>query len=488
MPRPRKFVRIIDQPDGTVALSTKKDKGREIHGLSFNKSNRSYYTIDEATGNREYRGTDVNKAVASVENVNVFGQPQTWTPEFWKEKEKEAAKIDSHVASIKELERLAIQMPHVEVRRLIADGGGSTAPTDEKLSDCLKLWLLIRQEEKGCKTIYHADVERAFNRFKTLVGDLPISQLAAEHFAEWRRWVKKESKKRDSNKWAKDQHKYVATILRGCKEDRPSWRFPDGLLEWAKLPKTEAKKLKYSPAKKNRDPFPKEIFHVVINQCHALASTTTSGMPTTSQSDKAKIGRVKTRNHRGIQLEAMFRIAVNCGFDNADFCGNEDRKGLQWSHLHLEARTPFMDLPRVKTGCERMTPLLPSTVAALQRWRRITTSQGYVFHSEQGNKFRASTVYNQLRDIMDEAKVKNGFTFKHLRNVGSTLARRAKLSLLEIDAFLGHDINGTSRFYVGDVDETYLVSLVDLIGSEYFEGENVTSMRVDEKADGSSLL
>jgi integrase len=475
MARPRKFVRVIEQQDGTLALSTKKNEGREIHGLSYHKSSGCYYTIDEATGNREHRGTDLNKAVESIESVNVIGKPQTWTPEFWKEKEKEAAKVDAHVASIKELERLAIQMPHVEVRRLIADGGGSTAPTAEKLSDCVKLWLEIRKEEKGSKTIYHADVERAFNRFKTLVGDLPISQLTADQFAEWRRWVKKEAKKRESNKWSRDQHKYVATILRGCKEDRPSWRFPDGLLEWAKLPKTEAKKLKYSPAKKNRDPLPKEIFHVVIKQCHALASATTSGMPTETQSDKAKIGRVKTRNQRGIQLEAMFRIAVNCGFDNADFCGNEERQGLQWSNLHLEAETPFMDLSRVKTGCERLTPLLPSTVTALQRWRRITTSQGYVFHTEQGNKFRASTVHNQLRDVMEEANVKNGFTFKHLRNVGSTLARRARLSLLEIDAFLGHDINGTSRFYVGDVDETYLVPLVNLIGTEYFDGEQITN-------------
>ncbi len=52
---PRKYVRVIDQPDGTLAQAVKKDEGRGIDGLSFNKSNRSYYTIDEATGKRVYR-------------------------------------------------------------------------------------------------------------------------------------------------------------------------------------------------------------------------------------------------------------------------------------------------------------------------------------------------------------------------------------------------------------------------------------------------
>jgi hypothetical protein len=131
MGRPRVFVRVIELPDGSLAQTDGKSKGREVLGLSYHKSSSCYYTINEATGNREWRGTNLQKAVASVESVNVLGKPQTWTPEFWKEKEKEAAKNNSRAASIKELERLAIQMPHAEVRRLIVDGGGSTAPTEE---------------------------------------------------------------------------------------------------------------------------------------------------------------------------------------------------------------------------------------------------------------------------------------------------------------------------------------------------------------------
>ena len=41
--------------------------------------------------------------------------------------------------------------------------------------------------------------------------------------------------------------------------------------------------------------------------------------------------------------------------------------------------------------------------------------------------------------------------------------------------FLGHVVDGTSRFYEGDVDEAFLVSLVNLIGEQYFDGEHVGS-------------
>ena len=83
MGRPRKYVRVIDQPVDTLSQAVKKNDGRETHGLLYHKSPGCYYTIDEATGNREHRVTDLQGAVASVESVNVHGKPQTWTPESW---------------------------------------------------------------------------------------------------------------------------------------------------------------------------------------------------------------------------------------------------------------------------------------------------------------------------------------------------------------------------------------------------------------------
>ena len=43
----------------------------------------------------------------------------------------------------------------------------------------------------------------------------------------------------------------------------------------------------------------------------------------------------------------------------------------------------------------------------------------------------------------------------------------------ERTTFLAHSEGGTNRFYEGDVDEDYLVDLVNLIGEEYFDGERV---------------
>lgn len=52
----------------------------------------------------------------------------------------------------------------------------------------------------------------------------------------------------------------------------------------------------------------------------------------------------------------------------------------------------------------------------------------------------------------------------------------------ERTTFLAHSEGGTNRFYEGDVDEDYLVELVNLIGKEYFDGEHVY---VHSKTSGS---
>ncbi len=56
----------------------------------------------------------------------------------------------------------------------------------------------------------------------------------------------------------------------------------------------------------------------------------------------------------------------------------------------------------------------------------------------------------------------------------ATLGKRHKRHPDEREAFLGHAVGGgTSRFYEGDVADDYLVPLVNLIGHDYFTGEEV---------------
>lgn len=64
-------------------------------------------------------------------------------------------------------------------------------------------------------------------------------------------------------------------------------------------------------------------------------------------------------------------------------------------------------------------------------------------------------------------------TFKHLRNIAPSIGKRHRRHPDEREAFLGHAVKGTGRFYEGDVDQTCLVDLVNLIGGDYFDGETV---------------
>lgn len=120
---------------------------------------------------------------------------------------------------------------------------------------------------------------------------------------------------------------------------------------------------------------------------------------------------------------------------------------------------------------DRKTPLLPSTVEAVRRGLAVAPSSGPIFRTARGSPFTAVT--RNFRRLAGEAGVDTRWSFKHLRNVGPTLGKKARLSMDERDAFLGHVVNGTSAFYEGDMDETYLVDLVNLIGLHYFGGERV---------------
>ena len=62
---------------------------------------------------------------------------------------------------------------------------------------------------------------------------------------------------------------------------------------------------------------------------------------------------------------------------------------------------------------------------------------------------------------------------KHLRNVGPSLGKYHKRHADERTTFLAHSEGGSNQFYEGTVGEDYLVELVNLIGEEYFDGEEV---------------
>ena len=157
-----------------------------------------------------------------------------------------------------------------------------------------------------------------------------------------------------------------------------------------------------------------------------------------------------------------------------------DIERLERRHLKLGGDLPHLDLPRKKmehivgTEVERRTPLLPSTVAALDRWLSFeATSSDLVFRSAAGGPLRTTHLGRNFRKLAKAAGVEKEWSMKHLRNVGPSMAKQAGVSREMRDTFLGHVVNGANRWYEADVDEYYLVPLVNLVGEQYFGGERV---------------
>lgn len=94
----------------------------------------------------------------------------------------------------------------------------------------------------------------------------------------------------------------------------------------------------------------------------------------------------------------------------------------------------------------------------------------YVFSNDAKRQFVSSKVSNGFVRLR-KAAGQQGYDYQHLRNVGPSIGKRKKRHPDEREAFLAHAVRGTSRYYEGDVDATYLVEFVDLIGNEYFGGE-----------------
>ncbi len=306
------------------------------------------------------------------------------------------------------------------------------------------------------------------------------------HFNHYEKQVKAQQGTR-SNKWHNDQFVPVAAVLKFARR-KLEGDFPDGLRDWIDFDK---KRHTYSPD--NRQPIPVEVFKAILAEANRRADM---DIESRMKEIRAEIGKdnpnIDAKKERLVlqgkkaqvlqQIESapvwdsILRLMLNCGLDPIDICR------IEWKHLrNLSRGFAYLDFARTKmkakTGpIDRKTPLLPGTVASLRRLREISkTKSGLVFRNHRRAAFHRNQLahgFNGLREAIDGG---NGWSMKHLRNVGPTLGKRGKRPTDERDAFLGHAVGGTgtSRWYEGDVDEHYLTELVNLIGSAYFDGEQV---------------
>lgn len=452
--RSRKLVRVIRNKDGTYSKS-ENGKGKEVAGLHFHASNRSYYRI-LPNGKRQFYGRDLGTALKRFVDD---GNPLPW--------QRQVTLKDLHITVDRDhLEQTLIdvirppfenpdQLSTPQLRQMLGQiqrmlGGSDEAPpSNERLSDCWTVWE-SNATTKGVKASTIKDVGRYFDRLQKLLRNKPINQLTEADVENWRNHVAVEGKKR-SNDWIIKHHKYVRQVFCDVRIIKTGWAFPDKLWLWLDVYKKTTRKAVVS--KDNKQPMPPADFQKLINRCNVL---------------------IGEGNRDGYQLKAILMLVVNCGLDNVDVCR------LRPDHLVLNTDNPILDFARSKvawnTGAlvERLIPLLPPTVAALKEWIAFEKdSTGTIFRTAgQGSvhppkPFDKSDLSKQVKRLRDDAKVKQ--SLKHLRNVPTTVAKESLLPIEMADYILGHTQKGIAERYTGDMLKTYAQPLVDKIGEKYFD-------------------
>ncbi|MHC4094258.1 MAG: hypothetical protein ACYSVY_28965 [Planctomycetota bacterium] len=360
--------------------------------------------------------------------------------------------------------------PEVEIKRVTS--ATAVAPTNTGLSSVLAEWRRLKKAgNKGRETSHIKGVTRIFSQFVKVVGDVPINALASAHFRAWREWVLHEAPKRESGKWSNDRHATVKMVLRFVRRHNDDWPWPAGLSDWLEAYERKA----YQSRPDNRQLLPVAAFHRLVKATELWAGVEPVAFDPHTQRGRGQRRQAVARQQNGVRFRAVLMLGVNCGLDPCDI------PRITRESLKMDAVVPCLDLPRPKVehrvgaAVARKTPLLPSTIAALREVTARAPSTGPVFRSSRGTPF--TTVTHTFRRLADEAGVDRRWSYKHGRNVGPSIAKRAKLPRDEREAFLGHVVDGTSKFYEADVDETFLVDLVNLIGEQYFGGERVGSDR-----------
>ncbi len=465
-------------------------------GISFNKARRRFYIIRSDGKRQEFRTWEDARAGLATEKANSIPTEElariAAVARYRSDLAHEALYGDARFHEI--LDEMTIGGPQIvqsvshaeavvgfaEAANTLADqvdvprmkiGVDPVTPIGgPRLRDVIQKWKQHKVEEAGGRTTrHHGDGERLWGEFVKQVGNLFIAQLSPAHFRTFHSWVAREGAKH-SPKWQGSRVAIVKGVLRFVRKRYPEWPWPVGILEWADSYMVRPYR---SPAV-NREPMPAKTFAALVEQCRTWTHISTTAHDATTQSGRAKrLQAIRTRRD-GCQFEAILRLGLNCGLDPVDI------ERLTWNDLRLTAATPHMRFARRKIeravgmAVERITPLLPSTVEAVERWRSGGEPHGeWVFRTARAGRYSRNRVAQTMKRLREESGVDGSWSFKHLRNVGPTLARRARLSNDEREAFLGHVVGGTSRFYEGDVDETYLIPLVDLIGEQYFDGEKV---------------
>lgn len=301
--------------------------------------------------------------------------------------------------------------------------------------------------------------------FVECVGNMRIADLSAAHFRKFFEWADREAASKAGGRWHGHLMAAIKAVFNTCLRHYADWAWPSGISERIRAYQPR----KYEPPAENAEPMPAEVFRRLLEQCDRWAAVDPEQFDKTSQSGRAR--RLQALHHRreGHQMRVILQIAINCGLNTVDI------ERMRWSNLRLDERVPHLDLPRQKVmhsvgkAIERRIPLLPEVVAELRTWRAVEPgSDGRVFRTTQGTPVSKNRISQLVGRMLDDAGLERDFTFKHLRNVGPTLASDNDLPEEKIQRFLGHRPANVSNRYKGLKKPEYLEPVVELIRQQYF--------------------
>ena len=361
-------------------------------------------------------------------------------------------------------------------------------PSKQKLSDCFDEWARIKSLQPSPPDAKHvSEIKKIFAAFVKHTQDKPVNHLTKDDFLAWKEHALKEQKKgKHKSTWFNKRLSNVRNVLRFLVKET-NYPFPDSLPVWLEFTQQT-----YRPDKHNRERMPVDIFQRLLTQAEAWANIDVDEyarklLLDAPQASKPELIRANSKRtaqqtkRQGMLFSALLRLACQCGYDNSCM-GKLTHDNLR----DLDGALPYIELGRTKmqriAGGEvlRLTPLLPSTLKAIKRWIDFAGKGETVFTSDKGNGLRSDVITEGFKRLAQAVQVDGkpvpveGWTMKHLRNVGSSIGRIHKRPDDERQAFLGHVANGSNKWYEDpDLGADYLLSLVNLIGAEYFAGENV---------------
>jgi hypothetical protein len=360
-------------------------------------------------------------------------------------------------------------------------------PSKQKLSDCFDEWARIKSLQPAPPDAKHiGEIKKIFAAFVKQTRDKPVSHLTKDDFLAWKEHALREQKKGNHKAtWFNKRLSNVRNVLRFLVKET-SYPFPDPLPVWL-----EFSQQAYKPDKRNRERMPVDIFQRLLYRAETWADIEVEkyskklylDSPHAAKPELIKANSKRTAQQtkrQGMLFSALLRLGCQCGYDNICIC-----KLTQSNLRNLGTSLPYIELGRTKMERNsgeiiRLTPLLPATIKSIKRWIRFAGNGKTLFTSDKGNELRSDVITEAFKRLAQAVQVGGkpapveGWTMKHLRNIGSSVGRIHKRPDDERQAFLGHIANGSNKWYEDpDLGADYLLPLVNLIGKEYFEGEMV---------------